>query len=90
MFRRIEFIGQLGAEDYRTLIHAAQLASDESKSYLRFWKTGIMGSQPPMFDAWSHMNAPRRAIYKNCRFYFTEEGWRRLGRATITACQQTG
>jgi hypothetical protein len=36
------------------------------------------------------MPSPRRALFKNCRFYFTEAGWRRYGRPTIDACQQAG
>ena len=43
---------------------------------------------PVVWDAWVHMNSPRRRSNKNARFYFTEEGWRRYGRKTIEVCQQ--
>jgi hypothetical protein len=41
-------------------------------------------------EAWSDMPAPRKNIRKNCRFYFTEKGWKLYGRATIKACQKVG
>ena len=92
MFRRIELIDQLSAETYRALIDAATQRGDPvDKTLARFWKSGLMGfGNEIVTDAWVHMNSPRRAIFKNCRFYFAEEGWRRYGRPTITACQQTG
>jgi hypothetical protein len=92
MFRRIEFLKELGAEEYRNLLRAASergAAFDPAPA--RFWKTGIIGAYPePVIDAWCEMNTPRRALNKNCRFYFTESGWKRFGRPTITACQQMG
>ena len=47
-------------------------------------------SPSEVIQAWNALNAPRRALYKNCRFYFTEEGWRRYGRPTVAACQKAG
>ncbi len=58
---------------------------------IEYWKGGIMASSnDAVIDAWAAMNVPRRQIHKNCRFYFTEEGWKRYGRPTIAACQRTG
>ncbi|TKB79119.1 MAG: hypothetical protein E8D42_06865 [Nitrospira sp.] len=54
-------------------------------------KSGLMACSPSeVIRAWNMLNSPRRQLYKNCRFYFTEEGWRRYGRATVAACQKTG
>lgn len=92
MFRRIEFIKTLSAEGHRKLIAAmAERGAAYDGDVTRFWKTGIVASNPDaVTDAWSSMNVPRRTLFKNCRFYFTEVGWKRFGRPTITACQQTG
>ena len=92
MFRRIEFIKQLSATHYDGLLQTiAEKGAVLDDEVIRFWKTGIMSPNPDVvIDAWSRMNMPRRALYKNCRFYFTEMGWKRFGRPTITACQQTG
>jgi hypothetical protein len=40
-------------------------------------------------DVWSDLPNPKKSIRRNCRFYFTEVGWRKYGRSTITVCQQT-
>lgn len=92
MFRRIEFIKRLSAERERELLEA--LAKDENAfigARVQFQKTGIMGGTNYIVDSrWSPMNGPRRTLHKNCRFYFTEAGWKMYGRPTIIACQQTG
>lgn len=41
-------------------------------------------------DAWLGLHVPRKRIHKNVRFYFTEAGWRKFGRATVEACQKSG
>jgi hypothetical protein len=94
MFRRIELIDEIDAEGYRNLIEAMQERFGEpaykiEKENPRFWKSGLTGyGNPAVWDAWVEMNNPRRAINKNVRFYFTEEGWRRYGRKTVEVCQQ--
>ncbi len=92
MFRRIEFIKELSAENHRKLIHTvAQRGATFDGDRTRFWKTGIMGANMDhVVDAWIDMNGPRRAVNKNCRYYFTEAGWKRYGRRTVAACQQVG
>jgi len=96
MYRRIELIDEMSAEDYRVFIESLrQSASDPDvdlqREYPRFWKTGLMGyGNPAVWDAWLDMNSPRRPVNRNARFYFTEEGWRRYGRKTIEVCQQVG
>ncbi len=92
MFRRIEFIKRLNAARERELLEAlAKGANAFSGERVRFEKTGIMGGTNYIVDSqWTLMNAPRRALHKNCRFYFTEAGWKMYGRPTVIACQQTG
>jgi len=96
MFRRIELIDEMSAENYRNFVEAMRHKYDGSeyelrKEYPRFWKSGIMGfGDPRIWDAWDHMRSPRRSINQNVRFYFTEEGWRRYGRKTVEVCQQVG
>jgi hypothetical protein len=96
MYRRIELIDEMSAEDYRVLIESLrQNLSDPDvdleREYPRFWKTGLMGcGNPVVWDARLDMNSPRRPVNRNAHFYFTEEGWRRYGRKTIEVCQQVG
>jgi hypothetical protein len=96
MFRRIELIDEMSAENYRAFIESLRQNLDDpdvdlKREHPRFWKTGLMGyGNPVVWDAWTGMNSPRRPIGRNARFYFTEEGWRRYGRKTIEVCQQVG
>ncbi len=96
MFQRIELIHEIPVDEYESVVRATAVHSgiseDEARqTFARFRKTGVMGvGNDQVFEAWGKMSIPRRAVNKNCRFYFTEEGWRRYGRATITACIQTG
>jgi hypothetical protein len=94
MFRRIELIHEMDDETYASVLRNLQAQGDiteEDLKELRFLKSGIVGfGNETMWDAWVHMPNPNRAINRNVRFYFTEEGWRRYGRPTITACQQIG
>ncbi|MDP9314601.1 MAG: hypothetical protein M3R24_27605 [Chloroflexota bacterium] len=81
MFRRIELIHELGADEYNTVIrataHQSGIEEDEVRAtFARFQKTGIVGSgNEVIWDAWNHMPNPSREINKHCRFFFTEEGW---------------
>ena len=90
MFRRIELIHQLIPKEYRAFLKTlGQSGSDGQPLPIRSWKSGLMGiSYVGVAEAWADINAPRRALYKNCRFYFTEEGWKRYGRPTVAACQK--
>ena len=80
MFRRIELIHQLTPREHRAFLKALGRANNTIEPQLsRFWKSGLMGfSHFGVVQAWAKINKPRRAISKNCRFYFTEEGWKRL------------
>lgn len=93
MFRRIELISEMGATEHRNMIDA-MLQSGEpifDRELMRFWKFGLMSySNETINNAWVKLNNPRRDIFKNCRFFFTEAGWRRYGRPTVAAYQQTG
>jgi len=91
VFRRIELINGLGADEYDNMIQALERNGETiDKDLTRYWKTGLMGfGNEVVTEAWVHMPSPKRSLYKNCRFYFTEAGWRRFGRSTIIACQKT-
>jgi hypothetical protein len=92
MFRRIELIGQMSATEYHDMMRAMQQSGEPIDQELkRFWKSGLMGYGNETVDkAWVKLNNPRRDIFKNCRFFFTEAGWRRYGRPTVAVCQQAG
>ena len=66
--------------------------SEIRREFPRDEKMGLMGTvDSAAIDAWIGMPSPRRvAIHPNCRFYFTEAGWRRYGRPAVIACQQYG
>jgi hypothetical protein len=91
VFRRIELINGLGADEYDNMIQALERNGERiDKDLTRYWKTGLMGfGNEVVTEAWVQMPSPKRSLYKNCRFYFTEAGWRRFGRPTISACQKT-
>jgi hypothetical protein len=77
MFRRIEFTLPGGVDD-------------EGLSYPPS-RSGLMTPTPePVADAWiDDLIGPGRSLPANCRFYFTEKGWREVGRSVIAAAQQT-
>jgi hypothetical protein len=78
MFRRIEFIHPSGVDD-------------EGQSYPPF-KEGLTSVvSGPVLDAWFDelIGPARSSLPSNCRFYFTEKGWRDVGREVIAAAQQT-
>ncbi len=45
-----------------------------------------------VLDAWiDDLRGPTRSsLPSNCRFYFTERGWRDVGRKVVSAVQRTG
>ena len=75
MFRRIELITTFSLDNSDPLL-----------------KTGLMGhSYEPVADAWiNNLRGPNRHLPTNCRFFFTELGWAKVGRAVVEACGQTG
>jgi hypothetical protein len=78
MFRRIEFI------------HPAEVDIDGG-SYPAY-KAGLVTAPPEaVVDAWvNDLVGPARPLPSNCRFYFTEKGWREVGRNVAAAAQRAG
>jgi hypothetical protein len=78
MFRRIE------------IIHPESIDED-GESYPPS-KEGLMSVvSGPILDAWIDdlIGPARSSLPANCRFYFTEKGWREVGRNVVAAAQQT-
>ena len=78
MFRRIEFVlpgGVLDGEAY-----------PPEKGGLMHVVTG------PVLEAWIDdlVGPTRSSLPANCRFYFTEKGWREVGRNVVEAAQREG
>jgi hypothetical protein len=77
MFRRLEVIIPGGADDDGD-------SYPPSKEGLTSVVTGLV------LDAWiDDLRGPVRSLPSNCRFYFTEKGWREVGRKVVAAMQQT-
>lgn len=76
MFRRIELITTFPRKD----------GSQDT------FKSGLMGLSPePVVDAWiDKLRGADRSLPSNTRFYFTEKGWREVGRAVVRACGAAG
>jgi hypothetical protein len=56
-------------------------------------KEGLMAAVTgEVLDAWiDDLAGPSRSsLPSNCRFYFTEKGWREVGRKVVAAAQRTG
>jgi hypothetical protein len=56
-------------------------------------KGGLMfPASDEVVDAWiDDLRGPvRSSLPWNCRFYFTEKGWREVGRKVVVAAQRTG
>ena len=55
-------------------------------------KDGLCGiSEEEVADAWADdLPSPTKRLNKNCRFYFTEQGWEQIGRKVIDACIRSG
>lgn len=56
------------------------------------WKEGLMSAGPmEIADAWIFkLRGSSHSLPPNARFYFTEKGWREIGRQVIAVCQRTG
>lgn len=79
MFRRIE------------LIHP-QPTGQDGEVYPA-WKQGLIPtSTEEVSDAWiDQLRGPTRSSLPwNCRFYFTEKGWREVGRNVVAAARRSG
>ncbi len=79
MFRRIELINHNKHDIYDSVW------GYQSRDY----KSGIMGLQTDAIaDEWVYkLRGPqRRTLPANCRFYFTELGWKEVGRNVIRQC----
>ncbi len=76
VFRRIELINTFDEADGRVVMR----------------KHGLMGiAFAPVVDAWiGKLRGPFRTIPHNARFYFTEAGWREVGRPVVKACRRSG
>jgi hypothetical protein len=78
MFRRIE------------LIHQAYVDMD-GESYPAEKGGLLYGGPQELAEAWIYeLVGPARTLPSNCRFYFTEKGWREVGRNVIAAAQRAG
>lgn len=78
MFRRIEFILPGGVDD-------------EGESYPASTEGLMSVVSGPVADAWDDLLGPARSsLPPNCRFYFTEKGWREVGRKVVAAARRTG
>ena len=83
MFRRIEFILPGGILDGESSpAEKGGLLSVVSGPVAEAWwdSEGVVGLLGPA----------RSSLPPNCRFYFTEKGWRDVGRRVVAAARQTG
>jgi hypothetical protein len=82
MLRRIE------------LINNYEIIEDDGRrtGFRQDSKSGIMGqSDETVIDAWiDKLRGPSRSLPRNAFFWFTEKGWREVGRAVIRACIASG
>jgi hypothetical protein len=79
MFRRVELIIPGGVDD-------------EGESYPPSMEGLMSAVSGEIVDAWiGDLLGPSRAsLPSNCRFYFTEMGWREVGRKVVAAARRTG
>ncbi len=75
MYRRIQLIGQWRKEDCTVSDLIMSMAG----------RSTCEGN-----TAWAELNVRLKKVGRNCRFYFTEQGWARFGSEIVTACRQTG
>lgn len=83
MYRRIEMIFQ----------QETRRSADDELQVSPALKAGLMAcGNEQVIEAWfEKLNGPgRRGIPRNAKFYFTEAGWREVGRHVARACLQTG
>jgi hypothetical protein len=79
MFRRIELIFPRGKTTYPD--GTVQNWPEEKRGLLTGWGA--------MADTWfGKLRGPDRPIPRNAKFYFTEHGWREIGRKVAAACKK--
>ena len=68
------------------MIHRA-----DGKQSLADWKAGLMSAgSVEVTDAWIlKLRGSPHSLPSNARFYFTERGWRAIGRRVVAACQRS-
>jgi len=55
------------------------------------FKHGLMGIAPlDVIEAWIDLPQAPKHLNKNCRFYWTEYGWKLYGSKTVGACKKAG
>lgn len=90
MYRRIELI----SHDPKNPGGKWDTWTWKGKEYKEYnsghYKSGIMGlSHMDVADAWIYdLRGPKRTIPSNCKFYFTELGWDKIGRNVVKACMK--
>jgi len=69
------------------MIHPA-----DGKWFPADWKSGLMSAGClEVTDAWIFkLRGSPGPLPSNARFYFTEKGWREIGRRVVAACQHNG
>lgn len=81
MFRRIELI----RERDDSLIF---VLPDGTEEIFDWCKSGICSCYGAISRAWAgKLRGPDRPIPRNAKFYFTERGWREIGRHVVAACK---
>lgn len=67
-------------------------AKFENKDDNKYCIHGIMGfCHEKVADSWiNDLSGPNKRIPPNARFYFTENGWDKIGRKVIKACNEVG
>lgn len=82
MYRRIELISKRVGK------------CEDEKVKTEWFKSGLMGYYNDetwaIVNEWFHQLDPPRHVPRNCRFYFTEDGWEEVGSKVIDACKRTG
>jgi hypothetical protein len=80
MFRRIELISEYGLN---------RITKEFGKD--TYFKHGLVGASPlEVIEAWINIPKAPKHLHKNCRFFFTELGWKLFGSKTVEACKKVG